>query len=126
MPSPTTQRPAPRWPSSNPPPSEARPPFKITSRVRISCSNKVSLSIRFISLRSENGGSFRFFRLFFASFHFRFASDFYVPHRCETSEKSTFFRTKAKKISLPFRFEAKMMAHPTKIFSETSATKCFT
>jgi hypothetical protein len=41
------------------------------------------------------------------SFHFvsfRFASDFYVSHRCETSEKITFFRIEAKKISLRFRF----------------------
>jgi hypothetical protein len=45
-------------------------------------------------------------------FHFRFASDFYVSHQCETSEKITFFGIEAKKISLPFRYKAKMTAHP--------------
>jgi hypothetical protein len=38
----------------------------------------------------------------FASFHFRFASDFCVSHRCETSEKGTFFASKRKKFR--FRF----------------------
>jgi hypothetical protein len=64
-----------------------------------------SLPFRFISLRSKNYGRFSLlFRFVFASFHFRFASDFYVLHECETSEKSTVFRIEAKKISLPFRF----------------------
>jgi hypothetical protein len=40
----------------------------------------------------------------FALFYFRFAADFYVSHRCETSEKITFFRIEAKNILLPFRF----------------------
>ncbi len=58
-----------------------------------------------ILLRSENDGSFSLLFCFvFALFHFRFASDFYVSHRCETSEKSTFLCIEAKKISLPFRF----------------------
>jgi hypothetical protein len=58
-------------------------------------------------------GSFRFeakmtavlllFRLVFALFHFSFASDFYVSHQCEQAKKH-FFRSEAKKISLPFRF----------------------
>jgi hypothetical protein len=55
------------------------------------------------------------FRFVFAFFHFRFASDFYVAHRCETSEKITFFASKRKKIRFrfaSFRFEAKMTAHP--------------
>jgi hypothetical protein len=43
------------------------------------------------SFQSENDGSFSLlFRLVFASFHFRFASDFYVSHRCETSKKTLF------------------------------------
>jgi hypothetical protein len=64
----------------------------------------ISLPFCFISLQSENDSNFSLlFRLVFASFHFRFASDFYVSHRCEISEKSTFFRIEAKKISLPFR-----------------------
>ncbi len=74
------------------------------------------LPFRFISLRSENDGSFLLlFRFVFASFHFRFSTDFYVSHRCETSEKSTFFRIEANKISLPFRFISlwsEMTAHP--------------
>jgi hypothetical protein len=78
-----------------------------------------SLLFRFISLWSENYGSFSFpfcfisllsendcnfsllFRFVFASFHFRFASDFYISYRCE---KSTFFLHRSEKISLPFRF----------------------
>jgi hypothetical protein len=64
-----------------------------------------SLPFDFILLRSENDGSFSLlFRFVFASFLFCFASDFYVSHRCETSEKNTFFRIEAKKNSLPFRF----------------------
>jgi hypothetical protein len=47
---------------------------------------------------------FILFRFVFALFHFRFASDLYVSHRCETSKKCPFFRIEAKKISLPFRF----------------------
>ncbi len=43
-----------------------------------------SLPFRFISLRSENDGSFSLlFRFDFASFHFRFASYFCVLHRSE-------------------------------------------
>jgi hypothetical protein len=62
------------------------------------------LLFRFISLQSENDGSFLpLFRFDFASFHFHFASEFYVSHRCETSEKSTFSH-RSEKISLPFRF----------------------
>jgi hypothetical protein len=61
------------------------------------------LPFRFISLRSENDGSFLLlFRFVFASFHFRFASDLYVSHRCETSEKALFFPSKRKKFR--FRF----------------------
>ncbi len=73
---------------------------------------------RFASFRFEAKmiAVFRFFFvLFFALFHFRFASDFYVSHRCETSEKSTFFASKRKKFCFrfaSFRFEAKMTAHP--------------
>jgi hypothetical protein len=48
--------------------------------------------------------SFRFFFIFFALFNFRSASDFYVSRRCETSQKNTFFASKRKKISFPFRF----------------------
>ncbi len=48
---------------------------------------KIMAVFRFTSLRSENDGSFSLlFRFVFAMFHFRFASDFYVSHRCETSE----------------------------------------
>jgi hypothetical protein len=43
------------------------------------------------------------FRFVFASFHFRFALD------AKTSDK-TFFSHQSEQISLPFRFEAKMMA----------------
>jgi hypothetical protein len=46
------------------------------------------------------------FHFVFASFHFRFASDFYFPHRCEKSEKKFHFRFAS------FRFEAKMTAYP--------------
>jgi hypothetical protein len=61
-----------------------------------------SLPFRVISLRSENDGNFSLlFRFVFASFHF---------HRCETSEKSTFFlASKRKKFRFrfaSFRFEA--------------------
>ncbi len=76
-----------------------------------------SLLFLFISLRSKNDGNFLLlFHFIFASFHFRFASDFYVSHRCEKSEKSTFVHIEAKtKICLRFAlfcFEAKMTAHP--------------
>jgi hypothetical protein len=75
------------------------------------------LPFRFISLRSENDGSFLLlFRFVFASFHLRFASDFYISHRCKTSEKSTFFASKRKKFRfrfVSFHFVAKMTAHPT-------------
>ncbi len=77
---------------------------------------KISLPFRFILLRSENYGSFASFSFRFALLHFRFASDFYVLHRCETSEKSLFFASKRKKFRFRFalfRFEAKMTAHPT-------------
>jgi hypothetical protein len=76
---------------------------------------QISLLFRFNSLRSENDGSFRFFFVFFASFHFRSASDFYISHRCESSEKSIEAK-KQKKFRFRFalfRFEAKMTAHPT-------------
>ncbi len=93
-----------------------------------------SLLFRFISLRSENDGSFLLpfcfillrsengsnfsllFRFVFASFHFHFPSDFYVSHRCEKSEKSTVFASKRKKFRFRFaslRFEAKITAHPS-------------
>jgi hypothetical protein len=58
-----------------------------------------------------------FFVLFFASFHFRFASDFYVSHQCEISEKKHFFRIEAEKFRFrfaSFHFETKMTAHPSK------------
>ncbi len=54
---------------------------------------------------------FCFFSFFFASFHFRFTSDFYVSHRCETSEKSTFFSHRSEKnfasVSLHFASKRK-------------------
>ncbi len=56
-----------------------------------------SVSLHFASNR--NDGSFSLLFCFvFASFNFRFASDFYVSHQCE---KSSFSH---RKISLPFRF----------------------
>ncbi len=75
-----------------------------------------SLPFRLISPRSENDGSFLLLIGFvFASFHFRFASDFYVSHRCETLEKTHFFASKRKKFHFRFalfRFEARMTGHP--------------
>jgi hypothetical protein len=56
-------------------------------------------------------------------FHFRYASDFYVSHRCETSEKTLFFSLKRKKFRFRFalfRFEAKITAHPTPHTSEVN------
>jgi hypothetical protein len=43
------------------------------------------------------------FTFVLASFHFPFASDFYVAHRCKNKRKKPFFRIEAKTISLPFR-----------------------
>jgi hypothetical protein len=51
----------------------------------------------------------------FVPFSFRFRSLHFASMR--NNKKSTFFRIEAKKISLPFRFEAKMTAHPTLAFS---------
>ncbi len=79
--------------------------FRFAHLLRSDKDGSFSLPFCFISLRSKNYGSFSLlFRFVFVSFHFCFASDFYVSHRCETSEKSPFFRIEAKKISLPFRF----------------------
>jgi hypothetical protein len=53
------------------------------------------------------------FRFIFTLFPFRFASDFYVSHQCETNNNKTFFGTKQKKFCFRFaslRFEAKMTA----------------
>jgi hypothetical protein len=49
---------------------------------------KISFPFLFISLWSEN--DLLLFHFVFASVHFRFASDFYVSHRCETSKKLFF------------------------------------
>jgi hypothetical protein len=64
---------------------------------------------------------FASFCFVFASFHFRFTSDFYVSHRCETREKKApFFHIKKRKKFCfrfaSFRFEAKMTAHPSCYF----------
>jgi hypothetical protein len=48
----------------------------------------------------------------FALLYFRFASDFYVSHRCETSKKIASFRFRFAS----FRFEAKMTAHPNNVY----------
>ncbi len=90
-------------------------PFRFIS-LRSENDGSFLLPSRFISLQSENDGSFSLlFCLVFAPFHFRFASDIYVSHRCETSEKSTFFASKWQKFRFrfaSFHFEAKMTAHP--------------
>jgi hypothetical protein len=70
------------------------------------------LPFRFILLQSENDGSFSLLFCFvFASFHFCFASDFYVSHRCETSEKKHFFSHRSEKnfasVSLHFASKRK-------------------
>jgi hypothetical protein len=81
-------------------------PFRFIS-LRSENYGSFSLPFRFISLRSENDGSFLLlFHFVFASFHFRFASNFYVSHKCETCEKSFRFAS--------FRFEVKMTAHPNR------------
>jgi hypothetical protein len=62
---------------------------------------------------------FRFLFLFFYLVLVRFTSvllcfslDFNVSLRCEIGEKDIFIRFEVKKISLPFRFEAKMNRAP--------------
>jgi hypothetical protein len=53
---------------------------------------KMMAAFCFNLLRSENYSSFSLLFCFvFASFHFRFASDFYILHQCETSENALFF-----------------------------------
>jgi hypothetical protein len=57
--------------------------FRFASfRFEVKIKADFSLPFRFISLQSENDGSFSLlFGFVFASFHFRFASDLYVSHR---------------------------------------------
>ncbi len=63
-------------------------PFRFIS-LRSENDGSFSLPFCFISLRSENDGSFSLlFRFVFASFHFCLASDFFVSHWCEISEKN--------------------------------------
>jgi hypothetical protein len=63
---------------------------------------------RFASFRfkAKMMAVFHFFCFVFSSLHFRFTSNFYVSHQCETCEKSFRFAS--------FRFEAKMTAHPNR------------
>ncbi len=63
------------------------------------------------------------FRFVFALFHFRFTSDFYASHRCETSEKITFFRIEVKKVSLPFRFISTSASGLPNFFKQRTSAK---
>ncbi len=60
------------------------------------------------------------FRFVFASFHFRFVSDFYGSHRCEISEKSTFSHRSEKNFaSVSLHFASKRK------WQRTLAENCF-
>jgi hypothetical protein len=88
-------------------------PFRLAS-FRFETIMMVVFCFRFAAFCFEEKMMAFFASFFFVSFHFRFASDFYVSHQCETSEKSTFFASKRNRFRFrfaSFRFEAKMTAH---------------
>ncbi len=66
--------------------------------------NKISRLFSFISLRSKNDGSFRFFASFFHLVSFSFRFRFLRFALVRNKQKKHFFRIEAKNISLPFRF----------------------
>jgi hypothetical protein len=73
-------------------------PGTFNSKYTFFASKRKKFLFRFASFcfEAKMMGVFAFFRFVFASFHFRFTSDFYVSKH--------FFRIEANKILLPFRF----------------------